>query len=683
MRKKFKSCFIRIILLYLSIPILIALFLYPVLPIILNYPPESIDNLFQINFDGITYTQQYILLVLMILFFSLIILFIRAYHMYNLIYRLNEKKTRLSEDKTISILCKIRAFCYNTPYLLYFLEILLPLIFFPLTFILIKAYPVTIFKICLTYLSFFTLASVISFVFSKDEFGYILNLLNTMYPDIIEKIELQFSNKNRSRLKSLPAKLMLQISPLVLVSLIFISIVGYVQASKKTGDIYYNSYLALISDSFDSTLSSKKEVENILKNIPLLDNSHQYFIIDSTGDCSVSTNSKLEPFFIQYTLNKADSQAGHTYDYFCLDSEGIALKCKLANGDFCYAGFRYDTTQHQFLKFILTCDIILTIIILLTLLYISISLSKEIKTVSNKLKKIASSNRNDLNLNKKLIITSEDELADLSLAFNLTQNFTKNNIEQIKSNQSMLMERERLASLGQLIGGIAHNLKTPIMSISGAAEGLNDLIKEYDSSIEDPEVNSQDHHDIASDMSKWIVKIKEYTEYMSDIITTVKGQAVALSHEADISFTVGELLKRVNILMKHELKSAIIYLNIAMKTDENTVICGDVNGLVQVINNMISNSIQAYEGKTDQNIDLIVEKQDNNLLISVKDYASGLPDKVKNKLFKEMITTKGKNGTGLGLYMSYSTIKAHFNGNIIVDSHDGKGTTFTIILPLK
>ena len=97
---------------------------------------------------------------------------------------------------------------------------------------------------------------------------------------------------------------------------------------------------------------------------------------------------------------------------------------------------------------------------------------------------------------------------------------------------------------------------------------------------------------------------------------------------------------------------------------------------------MISNSIQAYDGKPEQNIDLIVDRDDNNLLISVRDYGCGLPDKVKDKLFKEMITTKGKNGTGLGLYMSYSTIRAHFNGNITVESEIGQGTTFTITLPL-
>ena len=119
-----------------------------------------------------------------------------------------------------------------------------------------------------------------------------------------------------------------------------------------------------------------------------------------------------------------------------------------------------------------------------------------------------------------------------------------------------------------------------------------------------------------------------------------------------------------------------------MKTDEKTIIKGDVNSLVQIINNMISNSIQSYNGKPEQNIDLTVEKEEKNLVISVKDYGCGIPEKVKEKLFKEMVTTKGKNGTGLGLYMSYSTIRAHFNGNMTVESEEGKGCTFSVILPL-
>ena len=271
-------------------------------------------------------------------------------------------------------------------------------------------------------------------------------------------------------------------------------------------------------------------------------------------------------------------------------------------------------------------------------------------------------------------------LGTLILFKDITQHIE--DMETIKNNQDILMERERLASLGQLIGGIAHNLKTPIMSISGAAEGLTDLVKEYDSSIDDPEVNSQDHHDIAKDMGEWIVKIKEYTEYMSDIITAVKGQAVTLSETENVSFDIDELVKRVDILMKHELKNALIYMNVQMNAPKTTKINGDINSLVQVINNMISNAIQSYNGKTEQNIDLILNKSDGNLIISVRDYGCGLPQKVQDKLFKEMITTKGKNGTGLGLYMSYSTIKAHFNGNITFESKEGEGTTFNIILPL-
>lgn len=300
--------------------------------------------------------------------------------------------------------------------------------------------------------------------------------------------------------------------------------------------------------------------------------------------------------------------------------------------------------------------------------------TQSLTTHFDKLNKYFNIEFSSLNNNKTFLGT-------LILFKDITQHIE--DMQTIKDNQDSLMESERLASLGQLIGGIAHNLKTPIMSISGAAEGLTDLVKEYDMSIENPSVNFEDHHAIAKDMSVWIEKIKDYTEYMSDIITAVKGQAVTLSETENTSFDLEELVKRIDILMKHELKNAIIYLNVHMFIDSKIVIHGDVNSLVQVINNMISNAIQAYNGKTEEEINLDFNMDDNNnLIISIEDHADGLPQKVKDKLFKEMITTKGKNGTGLGLYMSYSTIKAHFNGNITFESEEGKGTKFNIILPL-
>ncbi len=280
------------------------------------------------------------------------------------------------------------------------------------------------------------------------------------------------------------------------------------------------------------------------------------------------------------------------------------------------------------------------------------------------------------------INSDNNSLGTLFLLKDITQH--KEDMETIKNNQDILMERERLAGLGQLIGGIAHNLKTPIMSIAGATQGLENLIKEYDESIDDPLVNSQDHHDIAKDMEAWIPKIRAHLEYMSDIITTVKGQAVAsLSTDDSEEFTISELVKRVNILMKHELKNAYIYLNILMKVDENTVIDGNVNVLVQVVNNIISNAIQAYDGKHDQNIQFEISQKENNMIFSITDFAGGLSKEVQDRLFKEMVTTKGKNGTGLGLYMSYSNIKAHFGGDITYKTEEGKGTTFNIVIPIK
>lgn len=277
------------------------------------------------------------------------------------------------------------------------------------------------------------------------------------------------------------------------------------------------------------------------------------------------------------------------------------------------------------------------------------------------------------------ILVKGNSLGILMLFKDITQH--KLDMQALKDNQDILIERERLASLGQLIGGIAHNLKSPIMSISGATEGLTDLIKEYEESIVDKDVTIDDHLAIANDMRDWISKIKSYLEYMSDIITAVKGQAVALSENTVDSFTVEELTKRVDILMKHELKKALITLNLDLKVPTSLMIHGNINGLVQVINNMISNAIQAYKGKEGQTIDLIITQEKNDVIVSVRDYAGGLPKEVQEKLFKEMITTKGKDGTGIGLFMSYSNIRANFNGDITYSTEEGKGTIFNIILP--
>lgn len=284
------------------------------------------------------------------------------------------------------------------------------------------------------------------------------------------------------------------------------------------------------------------------------------------------------------------------------------------------------------------------------------------------------------NIEINSINSDSSYLGTLILFKDITQH--KRDLETIEKNQEILIERERLATLGQMIGGIAHNLKTPIMSISGATEGILDLVNEYKNSISDPEVTIQDHLEIAGDMEEWIHKIQSHLSYMSDVITTVKGQAVAFSDNTTFtSFTIDDFVRQVNILMKHELSKALIELEEKLEVPEDTVVKGNINSLVQVVNNIISNAIQAYDGKPGEKIILDIYKEKDNLIFKIQDFAGGLPSTVKSKLFKEMVTTKGKNGTGLGLFMSYSNIRAHFNGDIRFDSRKGKGTTFYIEIP--
>lgn len=278
-------------------------------------------------------------------------------------------------------------------------------------------------------------------------------------------------------------------------------------------------------------------------------------------------------------------------------------------------------------------------------------------------------------------IFSKDILLGILVLFKDTTQHTKD-MQAIKQSQDMLIEKERLASLGQMIGGIAHNLKTPIMSVSGAVEGLSDLVREYEASVGDSDVTIEDHHAIANDMKIWLEKIKTHISYMSDVITAVKGQAVTFSENQSSDFGIDELLKLVKILMKHELNSSSVKLNIHNDVPSNILLHGNINSLIQVVNNIISNSIQACENSDNKVIDLSIKQINNSIIISVKDYGCGIPKEVQNTLFKKMITTKGKNGTGLGLFMSYSNIKAHFNGDIRFVSKEGLGTQFDIVLPL-
>lgn len=253
-------------------------------------------------------------------------------------------------------------------------------------------------------------------------------------------------------------------------------------------------------------------------------------------------------------------------------------------------------------------------------------------------------------------------------------------IKLIEENQAQIIENARLESLGNLIGSIAHNLKTPLMSSSGALgiidKYINDLHK-----IQISQGLEKDTAPIVEKIKEWEGHIKDYLIYMNDVIATVKGQIDVEGKEGD-RFGIDELTNRIDILLKDELKknNCILKYKI-MVYNKDIKINGSINYLLQVVNILISNAIDSYDGNKG-NIDFVVEELDDRISIKVKDYGKGISEVVKEKIFNQMVTTKGQDGSGLGLYISKSIIKTKFKGDISFTS-DSTGSEFNITIPME
>jgi len=259
----------------------------------------------------------------------------------------------------------------------------------------------------------------------------------------------------------------------------------------------------------------------------------------------------------------------------------------------------------------------------------------------------------------------------------------RESMRRLQDSQERMMEQERFAFLGQMIGGLAHNLKTPIMSISGCVVAAQALVDECEESLDDEQVTQEDYREIYGEMRDWFQKIKESSAYMSDIITAIKGQATNISTDDTTTFTIDEMLKRSMLLMRHELLNSGCQLKIQKNEEEAISLRGDINNLVQVMGNLLTNAIFAQKEKKNGEIEIEVKHDQENLFIIVKDRGTGISDKVLEKLFKSMVTSKGTMGTGLGLYFSNAVIRGKFNGSMWAENREGGGSIFGISIPLE
>lgn len=238
----------------------------------------------------------------------------------------------------------------------------------------------------------------------------------------------------------------------------------------------------------------------------------------------------------------------------------------------------------------------------------------------------------------------------------------KNALKELKETQLQLINSEKMASLGQLVAGVAHEINTPVASI----KSNNGLLAKLIPQVKDAEI---------ADIMQEINGIdSEAIQRISNIVTSLK-KFVRLDEaelqEADINKELDLTLD----LIRHETKSRI---EIVKNYGEIPLMKCYPNMLNQVFTNILVNACQAIDGKG--TITIATNYQGETLTVSIKDTGKGISKEEINKIFTAGYTTKGVGvGTGLGLAISAKIIEKH-NGKIIVNSELGSGSEFIITI---
>ncbi|HET6555800.1 MAG TPA: two-component regulator propeller domain-containing protein [Prolixibacteraceae bacterium] len=260
---------------------------------------------------------------------------------------------------------------------------------------------------------------------------------------------------------------------------------------------------------------------------------------------------------------------------------------------------------------------------------------------------------------------------------------------ELKATQTQLIQSEKMASLGELTAGIAHEIQNPLNFVNNFSEVSNELIDEMNEELNKGDINEAKV--IASDLKQNLDKILLHGKRADGI---VKGMLLhsrsssGVKEPTDINKLADEFLR----LAYHGLRAKDKSFNTTLKTDFDERI-GTINIVPQdigrVILNLINNAFYAVTEKKNQQLDgyepivsVSTKKMDDKVLISVKDNGKGISQKVLDKIFQPFFTTKPTGqGTGLGLSMSYDIVKAH-GGELKVETREGEGAEFTIHLPV-
>ena len=265
----------------------------------------------------------------------------------------------------------------------------------------------------------------------------------------------------------------------------------------------------------------------------------------------------------------------------------------------------------------------------------------------------------------------------------------RNTLENLKSTQAQLIQAEKMASLGELTAGIAHEIQNPLNFVNNFSEVSNELIDEMKEELK--KGNYDDANEIADDVKQNLEKITHHGQRAADIVKGMlqhSSSSSGVKEPTDINALCDEYLR----LSYHGLRAKDKSFNASMKTDFDNSI-GNINIIPQdigrVILNLINNAFYAVDEKKKSGIEnyeptvsINTKKVDDKLEIRVSDNGNGIPQNVLDKIFQPFFTTKPTGqGTGLGLSLSYDIVKAH-GGEIKVETQESIFTQFNVQIPL-
>jgi signal transduction histidine kinase/YesN/AraC family two-component response regulator len=266
--------------------------------------------------------------------------------------------------------------------------------------------------------------------------------------------------------------------------------------------------------------------------------------------------------------------------------------------------------------------------------------------------------------------------------------------EQLKSAQTKLVESEKMASLGVLTAGVAHEINNPVNFISGGIESLKDnyddikgllkLLSDYDPAkpLEeqwekiDECMRQCDLSNLVPEMDSIINSIRNGATRTAEIVKGLRN--FSRLDESDMKKAgMEEGIDNTLVILNNRIKGRITVTKDYGNVPAMMCYPGQLN---QVFMNILYNAADAIDGTGE--IHIKTREEDGKIKISIKDTGSGMPEHVRQHIFEPFFTTKpvGK-GTGLGLSISYGIIEKH-KGEIAVESQPGKGTEFIITLPL-